>query len=71
MLSFLETIVNFFEMLWDFVVNLVESLVTLLEVIAEAILLPPVLTGYVPAIIGASISAVVGIAVAKLFLGRS
>lgn len=71
MLSFLETIVNFFEMLWDFVVNLVESLVTLLGVIAEAILLPPVLIGYVPAIIGASISAVVGIAVAKLILGRT
>ena len=70
MLSFLETIVNFFQMLWDFVYNLVNSLVTLLDVIAQSMVLPPYLIGMVPAVIGASITSVVAIGVAKLILGR-
>ena len=69
MLGFLDWIVSFFETLLLLVTNLIDSLLTLLSVLVQAITLPPILIGFVPGIIGASISAVVAIGVAKLLLG--
>lgn len=68
-MGFLDWIVNFFQALWMFIENLISSITTLLYVLYQSLTLPPILIGYVPAIIGASISAVVGIGVAKLLLG--
>lgn len=69
MLGFLDWLVQFLEMLWTYLVNFIESLILFLSLINVALPLPVYLTGFVPSIIGASISAVVAIGVAKLLLG--
>lgn len=70
MLDFFSWIVDFFETIWSFLTNIVTSFITLLDVIGDAIKLPPMLLGMVPGIIGASLTTVVAIGVAKLIVGR-
>lgn len=70
MLDFFHSIVTYFELLWQFVTNLLSSLLNLIIVVAEAITLPQVLAGYVFPVLGSAILAVSAIAVLKLILGR-
>lgn len=69
MLGFLDWIVNLIETLFSFLINTIESLITFLLVLNDSLQLPFMLIGFAPAIIGASISAVVAIGVVKLILG--
>lgn len=69
--NFFDTIINFFETIWDVVINLINSLVTLLQVAATSITLPAWLIGLqLPVFLIASVSAVTAIAIAKLIVGR-
>lgn len=71
MANFFDTIVTFFETIWDVIINLINSLVTLLQVAVTSITLPAWLIGLsFPSIIIASISAVTAISIAKLIVGR-
>lgn len=71
MANFFDTIVTFFQTIWDVVVNLINSLVTLLQVAITSVTLPTTLLSIgLPSIIVASLSAVTAIAIAKLIVGR-
>lgn len=68
-MDFFDWIVNFFETIYSLVVNLVNSIFTLLGVVYSSLNLPAFILPVVPPIIGASISAVLGIGIAKLIVG--
>lgn len=68
-LNFFDSIINFFTMLWDFISNLISGIITLLSVLVNAVVIPPLLVGFVPGIIGSCILAVAAIGVAKLIAG--
>lgn len=70
MLSALKKIYNFVKQAFEFLLTIIEGTATLLETVAEAVTLPPLLAGVVPGVIGACIIAVGAIAVAKLVIGR-
>ena len=71
MLDFFSSIMSFIQAIWDFFLNLINTLMTLIETLAAAVVLPPLLTGYVWAPIASSIVAVAGFAVAKMIVGRT
>lgn len=70
MLDFFETVVGYIEMVWDFVLNLINSLLTLITTLVSAVLLPPAVAVMVPSFLAASVTAVAGIAICKLVIGR-
>lgn len=71
MSNFFDSIIDFFNLIWDVVVNLINSLVTLFQVALTAIDLPrTLLTLTLPPIIVASIGAVTVIVIAKFIVGR-
>ncbi len=69
MLDFFDYIIDMFQMLFDFILNLINSIITLLVVVAQAITIPPLLAGYAPAVLGTCILAVSAIGIAKLIAG--
>lgn len=71
MFDFFDTIINFLQTIWDVIINLIESLITLLNVAVTSLTLPAWLISLqFPAILIASISAVTAISIAKLIVGR-
>lgn len=70
MLDFFETVVGYIEMVWDFVLNLINSLLTLITTLVSAVLLPPAVAVMVPSFLAVSVTAVAGIAICKLVIGR-
>ncbi len=70
MLDFFGTIIGYIETIWDFFLNLINSLLTLISALASAILLPPVVALAAPSFLAASVTAVAGIAICKLIIGR-
>lgn len=70
MIEALQSILDFFDIVWNFVQNLINSIIILFQIIAQAIALPPLLVGIVPPIIGVGILSMFGIAIAKLIVGR-
>lgn len=69
MFSFFSTVVDFFAMIWDFVSNLLSSMVTAMEVLLKAVTLPPMLVGFVPSIIASSMLIVGSVGMVKLIVG--
>lgn len=69
MLSFFESVLEFFDLIFDIVVNFFNSLLTLLTVINSAIRIPTFLTGFVHPLLSACILAVLLVSVIKLILG--
>ena len=69
MFSFFSSVVDFFEMIWDFVCNLLSSTVTAMEVLLKACALPPLLVGFVPTIIGSCMLIVGSVGAVKLVVG--
>lgn len=70
MFGWVDSIIKWFETIWNFISNLISSFITLFSMISAAVALPPVLVGLVPAVIGSTILAVVSLAVVKLIVGR-
>lgn len=70
MFAFFDSVVNFFTMIWDFIVNTVNGLFTLLKVLASTAQLSAVLPGQLPAIIASCVLMVVSLGVIKLIVGR-
>ncbi len=70
MLDFFETVIGYIEMVWDFFLNLINSLLTLITTLVSAVLLPPAVAVMVPSFLAASVTAVAGIAICKLVIGR-
>lgn len=71
MLDFFSSIISYIETIWDFFLNLIETLLSFIQTLATAVLLPPMLTGYVWAPIASSIVAVAGFSIVKMIVGRS
>lgn len=70
MFEFFDKISGFLEQLWDFFVNLVNSLIMALSAVLTAATLPVTLMPFLPAIIGTSLMVVVSFAVVKFIIGR-
>ena len=68
-MNFFDKIIDFFSFISDIIVNLVSSITNLLIIVGSSLSLPLSLVLFVPGIIGASISLVCGVGVAKLLLG--
>lgn len=70
MLNFFDTIVEYIELVWQFVVNLVTGLINLLTMVVGASVIPQVLTGYMFAPLSAAILALTALGVIKIIVGR-
>lgn len=70
MLDSLSQILGFFESIFEFFINFIQSLFVLLEVIAKAFVVPLEVSGMVPSVIGSSMLIVCFIAFIKFILGR-
>lgn len=68
--EWLNSISGFFETIWQFLQNLINSLLTGIGILTATTGFPIAILRFVPAIIGASISIVVVIGVLKFLLGR-
>lgn len=71
MLNFFETIIGYLELIWDFFLNLINSILSLITAVAGAVVIPPQLLGLVFGPLGACIISVTGFAVVKIIIGRS
>lgn len=69
MFDFFTWIIDFFEKIFMLISNFIDSLLQLGLILQQAVLIPPLLLGFVPGLIGASIGAVASIGVIKLLLG--
>ena len=69
MFKFFDSLMDFIFTIWNLVVNSISSLINAIVVVTQATTVPLQLISYVPAVIGASITLVVGIGVIKLVLG--
>lgn len=70
MTSFFNSVTEFFELIWNFITNLVESLLTLLRLLLDYMTVFPFFSGLLPPIIAMCGIVVVAIALAKVILGR-
>lgn len=70
MFDFFDQILGFIESVWQFVINIINSLVIALETLTTAVRLPLELVAYVPGILGSSIVVVVSLAIVKFIVGR-
>lgn len=70
MLDAILGILGFFEGIFNYLINVVDSLVLAFSVISEAFVLPMYLTGFVPGIIGAGMTITVALGILKFALGR-
>lgn len=70
MFDWLNSISGFFATIWQFVQNLIESLITGIGILASSTSLPLAMIRFMPAIIGASISIVMVVGVVKFVVGR-
>ena len=68
--GFFEMIIGYIEMVWDFFLNLINSLVMLISAIAGAVILPPAVAVMVPSFLAISVVAMAGISICKLVIGR-
>ena len=70
MFDFFEKILGFIETVFEFFINLVESLFMAIEVLAKAVVFPIELSGLMPSILGSAMLIVVSLAVVKFIVGR-
>lgn len=70
MANFFNTIVDFFEMIWNVISNIFLSLIMLLNAVKNAMIIPHQLALYVCAPLGACMIAVGAVAVIKIIIGR-
>lgn len=69
MLQFFESIADFLATAWQMVINFFSSLVTAIDVVTNAALMPHFILFYVPSFIGSCILMVLSIGVIKLLVG--
>lgn len=69
MFSFFDTIVDFFDTIWQFITNFITGLINAIFIITTATSIPLQLLVYVPSFIFTAITIVVAIGVVKLIVG--
>ena len=70
MFDFFEKVLGFFDTIFNFFINLIESYLMAINVVAESIRLPIFLSGFLPAFLGAALLIVISLSVIKLIVGR-
>ena len=70
MLSFFETIIEYIQIIWEFVINLIKSLISLVTAVLTAVAVPSTAALYVFAPLGACVLATMAVSVLKLIIGR-
>lgn len=68
-MNFFNSIIDFIEKAWQFLLNLINSLLTATSIISYLPSFSVTLAGFVPPFIGSCILAVVAIGVIKLIVG--
>ena len=69
--AFFTKVLEFFNLIWDIITKLVDSLFTLFEIIAQCSQLPAqILAIGLPIVFVSSLTAVAAISLAKLLVGR-
>lgn len=69
MLDFFDSVINFFDLIWQFLSNMISGIITLLRLLISMMGIPGKLLPLVPGVIGSCIIAVAAIGVAKLIAG--
>lgn len=70
MFDFFSKILGFIETVFEFFINLVESLFKALEILAKSIVFPFELVGFLPAFLGSAMVIVIAVGVIKFLVGR-
>lgn len=70
MFDFFEKILGFVEDFFEFFLNFCESLFNALEVLADSIVFPVFLAGYLPSFIASSVLIVTSLSIIKFLIGR-
>ncbi len=70
MLEFFDQILGFFELAWEFLLNVIKSLGSAILFVSQISPLPLSLIGFMPTVLGTCITIVVGMAVIKFIVGR-
>ena len=70
MFDFINQVLGVIETVFEFFINLVESLFMALEVLSKSIVFPLELSGYMPSVLGSAMAIVVSLAVVKFIVGR-
>lgn len=69
MFGFLDWLVDFLSKVGMIVLNFIDSLLNLGLILQQAVTIPPLIVGFMPGLIGASVTAVFSIGLIKLLLG--
>lgn len=70
MFDFFNQVIGFIESIWQFFLNIINSLIMAVETLARAVSLPLELIAYVPSILGSAITLVVSLSIVKFIVGR-
>lgn len=70
MFEFFDQILGFILVVWQFLHNIITGLLTAIDMLEVAVGLPPLLVGFMPTVIGASMMIFVSIFVIKFIIGR-
>ena len=70
-MSFFDTLISYIEIAWNFFLNIINSMFSLLTALLGATIVPPVVVTHMWGPIGACCLAVTGFAVIKMIVGRS
>lgn len=69
MFGFFDTIVDFFDTIWQFITNFITGLINAIVIVTQSTAIPLQLLVYVPSFIFTSITIVVAIGIVKLLVG--
>ena len=70
MFDFFDKIIGFVEQLWEFLVNMVNSLITAMETLLIVVQIPTILLPFLPSFIMVSVTIVISFSVIKFVIGR-
>lgn len=70
MFDFFDKIIGFVEQVWEFLVNLVNSLITAMETLLIVVQIPTILLPFLPSFIMVSVTIVISFSVIKFIIGR-
>lgn len=70
MFEFFDTIAGYFELIGQYLLTIIESLISFVTLIPQAGSFPLSIVGFMPHILGTSILTIVGVSIIKLIVGR-
>ena len=70
MFDFFNQVLGFFEAIWEFFLQLLDTLLVSIQLLGQAIVFPIELVGFLPALFGTGLLITIAICVIKFILGR-